>query len=57
MENLLYYHFWMLKDAEIPFDIEKEYCYLQEANDKKFIANYFVSREYLKYLFENNYFA
>ncbi|MFZ4799520.1 MAG: hypothetical protein ACOYMA_18630 [Bacteroidia bacterium] len=53
MEKHLYYHFWMLKDTEMPFDIEKEYCYLQDANDKKFIANYMVSREYLSYLFEN----
>lgn len=54
MENHLFYHFWLLKKSEIPFDIEKDYCYLGVANDKKYIEDYMVNQKYLKYLFEND---
>ena len=43
MENQLFYHLWSLENSKLPFDINKDFCRLTEANDKKFIRA-FVSQ-------------
>jgi len=45
MENKLFYHFWSLGCEASPFDTNKGYSYLTEANDKKFIENLFAIPE------------